>query len=150
MKTILALSILFSVIALPALGELTAEDWKRYVRSSKASETALKSDIEKTNSKLDAIDTRLRQLKQVLRNYGDVTLAFQPPKIGSLPSVLWLQSSSLLSLYGKHNLKRHRPHRTPPRPCLSKEHYHVFYVFNFHLIDYIYRFDSHLHQGIRP
>ena len=63
MKTILALSILFSVIALPALGELTAEDLEKIRQIVEASETALKSDIEKTNSKLDAIDTRLRTVE---------------------------------------------------------------------------------------
>ena len=74
MKTILALSILFSVIAVPALGELTTEDLEKIreiVKASetelretvKASEADLKSSIEKTNLKLDAIDTRLRTVE---------------------------------------------------------------------------------------
>ena len=33
---------------------------------------------------------------------------------------------------------------------LDKEGSHVFYLFYFHLIDSIFRFDRHLHQGIRP
>ena len=62
-KTILALSILFLAIALPALGELTAEDLEKIREIVKASETELKSDIEKINSKIDAIDTRLRTVE---------------------------------------------------------------------------------------
>ena len=63
MKTILALSILFSAIALPVLGELTAEDLEKIREIVKASETELQSGIEKTNTKLDAIDTRLRTVE---------------------------------------------------------------------------------------
>ena len=63
MKTILALSILFSAIALPVLGELTAEDLEKIREIVKASETELKSEIENTNTKLDAIDTRLRTVE---------------------------------------------------------------------------------------
>ena len=37
-------------------------------------------------------------MKQEWQNYEDVTSAFQPPKTGSLPSVLLLQSSSLIAL----------------------------------------------------
>jgi len=32
----------------------------------------------------------------------------------------------------------------------DKEDSHVFYLFYFDLIDYIFRFDRHLHQDIRP
>ena len=74
MKTLLVLSILFSAIALPALGELTTEDLEKIREIVKASETELKSDMEnatselkseidKTNLKLDAIDTRLRTVE---------------------------------------------------------------------------------------
>lgn len=63
MKTILVLSILFSVIALPGLGELTTQDLEKIREIVKASETELKSEIEKTNTKLDAIDTRLRTVE---------------------------------------------------------------------------------------
>ena len=63
MKTILVLSILFSAIALPALGELTAEDLEKIRQIVKASETALTSRIEKVDAKVDAIDTRLRTVE---------------------------------------------------------------------------------------
>ena len=63
MKTILALSILFCAIALPALAELTAQDLEKIREIVKESETELKSEIEKTNSKIDAIDTRLRTVE---------------------------------------------------------------------------------------
>ena len=63
MKTILVLSILFSALALPALGELTTEDLEKIREIVKASETELKSDIDKANSKLDAIDSRLRTVE---------------------------------------------------------------------------------------
>ena len=63
MKTILVLSILFSVIALPVLGELTTEDLEKIREIVKASETELKSDMKNTNLKLDAIDTRLRTVE---------------------------------------------------------------------------------------
>ena len=59
MKTILVLLILFSVTALPALGELTAQDFKKIRQIVKESETALTSRIEK----VDVIDTRLRAVK---------------------------------------------------------------------------------------
>ena len=63
MKTILVLSILFSVIALPALGELTTQDLEKIRQIVKESETALTSRIEKVDSKVDAIDTRLRTVE---------------------------------------------------------------------------------------
>ena len=63
MKNILVLSILFSVIALPVFGELTAEDLEKIREIVKSSETELKSDIEKINKKIDAIDARLRTVE---------------------------------------------------------------------------------------
>ena len=63
MKTILVLLIFFSVIALPALGELTAEDLEKIRQIIKESETALTSRIEKVDAKVDAIDTRLRTVE---------------------------------------------------------------------------------------
>ena len=85
MKNILVLSILFYLIAMPALAELTAEDFEKIRQIIKDSETELKADIEKTsstlkadiektsstlkaeidktNSKLDAIDARLRTVE---------------------------------------------------------------------------------------
>ena len=63
MKTTIALSILLCAIALPALGELTTEDLEKIRQIVKSSETELKSDIEKINAKIDAIDTRLRTVE---------------------------------------------------------------------------------------
>jgi len=63
MKTILALSILFSLIAFPALGELTAQDLEKLRQIVKESETALTSRLEKVDAKVDAIETRLRSLE---------------------------------------------------------------------------------------
>ena len=59
MKTILALSMLFSVVVLPALGELIAQDLEKIRQIVKGSETALTARIEK----VDAIDTRLRTVE---------------------------------------------------------------------------------------
>lgn len=63
MKTIIALLILFSTIAMPALAELTAQDLEKIREIAKELETELKSEIEKTNSKIDAINTRLRNVE---------------------------------------------------------------------------------------
>ena len=63
MKTILALLILFSAFALPALGELTTEDLEKIRQIVKESETALTSRIEKVDLKVDAIETRLRTVE---------------------------------------------------------------------------------------
>ena len=63
MKTVLLCSILFSAIAVPVFGELTAEDLEKIRDIVKSSETELKSDIEKINAKIDAIDARLRTVE---------------------------------------------------------------------------------------
>ncbi len=63
MKTILALSILFSVIALPALGELTADNLEKIRQIVKESETTVTSRIDKVDAKVDTIDTRLRTVE---------------------------------------------------------------------------------------
>ena len=60
MKNIIVFSILFCVIAMPAFAELTVEDLEKIRQIVKDSETELKSEIEKTNSKLDEIEARLR------------------------------------------------------------------------------------------
>ena len=62
MKNILAL-ILFSVIALPALGELTTQDLEKIRQIVKESETAVTSRVEKVDTKVDGIDTRLRTVE---------------------------------------------------------------------------------------
>ena len=76
MKTILAISILFSVIALPAVAELTVQDLEKIREIVKESETELKSEIDKTNSKLDAIDTRLRNVETDLAELRGRSSAF--------------------------------------------------------------------------
>ena len=63
MKTILSLLILFYAIALPALGELTAQDLEKIRQIVKESETVLTSRIETVDSKVDKIDTRLRTVE---------------------------------------------------------------------------------------
>ena len=63
MKTILVLLILFSVTALPVLGELTAQDFKKIRQIVKESEIALTSRIEKVDAKVNTIDTRLRAVE---------------------------------------------------------------------------------------
>ena len=71
MKTILALSILFSVIALPALGALSEADLNQIrliIREEIKNETAIintKIDKETAtiNTKVDGLDTRLRAVE---------------------------------------------------------------------------------------
>ena len=60
MKTILALSILFSVIALPALSELTDADLDK-IRLIVQEE--IKKETTPINTKIDAIETRLRTVE---------------------------------------------------------------------------------------
>ncbi|MXZ01725.1 hypothetical protein F4Y93_14190 [Candidatus Poribacteria bacterium] len=60
MRTILTLSILFSVIALPALGALTDADLDK-IRLIVQEE--IKKETAKINTKIDAIDTRLRTVE---------------------------------------------------------------------------------------
>ena len=60
MKTILALSVLFSAVALPALGELTDADLNQIrliVREEIKKETAT------INTKIEGLDTRLRTVE---------------------------------------------------------------------------------------
>ena len=63
MKPVIFLSILFCAIAMSAFAELTVQDLEKIREIVKESETELKSEIDKTNSKLDAIDTRLRTVE---------------------------------------------------------------------------------------
>ena len=60
MKTILVLLILFCAIALPALGELTAADLNK-IRLIVQEE--IKKETATINTKIDAIDTRLRTVE---------------------------------------------------------------------------------------
>ena len=80
MKTILALLILFSVIALPALGELTVQDLEKIRQIVKEeveeAETALTARIEKVESKVDAMDTRLRTVEAGVAELRGRSLGF--------------------------------------------------------------------------
>ena len=64
MKPILTLLILFSAIALPALGELTAEDLGKIREIVKSSETRIKAEI-----KQDITDSEMR-----MKTYVDIKL----------------------------------------------------------------------------
>ena len=67
MKTILVLSILVSVVALPALGELTDADFDKIRLIVNDSEKRVKEEVKKeitlTNTKIDGLDTRLRTVE---------------------------------------------------------------------------------------
>ena len=63
MKTILALSILFSAIALPALGELTVEDIEKIDEKIQASETRMKEHI---TQQVDSLKTPVAWLIGIL------------------------------------------------------------------------------------
>ena len=60
MKTILALSMLFSMVTLPALGELTDADLNQ-IRLIVQEE--IKKETTPINTKIDGIDTRLRSVE---------------------------------------------------------------------------------------
>ncbi len=67
MKTILLFSILFSVIAMPALGELTEADLNE-IRlivndAEKRIKEEVKAEITITHTKIDGLDTRLRNVE---------------------------------------------------------------------------------------
>ena len=68
MKPILTLLILFSAIALPALGELTAEDLGKIREIVKSSETRIKAEI-KAEIKQDITDSEMR-----MKTYVDIKL----------------------------------------------------------------------------
>ena len=63
MKNILALSILFSVIALPALGELTVEDIEKIDEKIQASETRMKTHM---TQQVDSLKTPVAWLIGIL------------------------------------------------------------------------------------
>ena len=63
MKTILILMIFSATLTLPALGELTTQDLEKIRQIVKESETTVTLHIEKVDSKVDAIDTRLRTVE---------------------------------------------------------------------------------------
>ena len=67
MKTILLFSILFSVIAMPALGELTKADLNEIRLIVNDAEKRIKEEIKAesaiTHTKIDGLDTRLRNVE---------------------------------------------------------------------------------------
>ena len=67
MKTILLFSILFSVIAMPALGELTEADLNEIRLIVNDAEKRIKEEIKAesaiTHTKIDGLDTRLRNVE---------------------------------------------------------------------------------------
>ena len=63
MKTIFALAILFSVIALPALGELTVEDIEKIDAKIKESETRMKEHM---TQQVDSLKTPVAWLIGIL------------------------------------------------------------------------------------
>ena len=67
MKTILLFSILFSVIAMPALGELTEADLNEIRLIVNDAEKRIKEEVKTettiTHTKIDGLDTRLRNVE---------------------------------------------------------------------------------------
>ena len=60
MKTILLLFILFSLVALPALGELTTQDLEKIGQIVKEE---IKTEMSIINTKIDNLDTRLQNVE---------------------------------------------------------------------------------------
>ena len=85
MKTILALLIPFCAIALPALGELTTQDLEKIRQIVKESETALTSRIEKVDSKVGAIETRLRTVETGVAELRGRSIGFGILRDGLVP-----------------------------------------------------------------
>ena len=147
MKTILVLSILFSVIALPVLGELTEADLNE-IRLIVQEE--IKKETTPINTKIDAIDKRLRTVETGVAELRGRNIGFSAAQdwIVAICAV----AAIVLSIIA---LRKAQP-KVPPtaqdtqKQCLNKEDSHVFYLFYFHLIDSIFRFDRYLHQGICP
>ena len=120
MKTVLL--ILFSAIALPALSELTAADFNKIRLIVKEPETAVKSDIEKINSKIDEIDTRLRTVEIGVAELRGRNIGFSVPKdwLVAICAVAAITISIISLRKAKHKPLFHRPHRTPKRQSLNK------------------------------
>ncbi|MYK17102.1 hypothetical protein F4055_02895 [Candidatus Poribacteria bacterium] len=77
MKTILALSILFSVIAVPALGELTDADLDKIRLVVKEQ---VKAEIAIIEKKIDGLDARLRTVETSIAELRGLSLAFSKIK----------------------------------------------------------------------
>ena len=84
MKTILVFLILFSLIALPALGELTDADLNQ-IRlivndAEKRIKEEVKAEIAITQTKIDGLDTRLRNVETSLAELRGRNIAFSAIK----------------------------------------------------------------------
>ena len=77
MKTILVLSILFSLIALPVLGELTDADLDK-IRLIVQEE--IKKETTPINTKIDGLDTRLRNVETNIAELRGRSIAFSAIK----------------------------------------------------------------------
>ena len=77
MKTILVLSILFSAIDLPALGELTDADLNQ-IRLIVQEE--IKKETTTINTKIDGLDTRLRNVKTNIAELRGCSIALSAIK----------------------------------------------------------------------
>ena len=84
MKTILVLSILFSAIALSALGELTDADLDKIRLIVSDAEERIKEEVKAeiaiTHTKIDGLDTRLRDVETSLAELRGRSLAFSAIK----------------------------------------------------------------------
>ena len=65
---------------MPVLAELTAADFEKIRQIVKESKTELKSEIEKINFKLDAIDTRLRAVETSVAELRGCNIGFSVVK----------------------------------------------------------------------
>ena len=84
MKTILVLLILFSAIALPVFGKLTDADLDK-IRlivndAEKRIKEEVKAEIAITHTKIDGLDTRLRNVETSLAELGGRSIAFSAIK----------------------------------------------------------------------
>ena len=112
MKTILALLILCSVIALPALGELTEADLNQIrliVREEIKKETAT------INTKIDGLDTRLRTVETGVAELRGRNIGFSAAQDWIV--AICAMAAIVLSIIAlrKAQPKHHRPHRTPQK-----------------------------------
>lgn len=114
MKTILLFLLLLFLIALPAFGELTTQDLEKIRQIVKESETAIMSDIEKINSKIDTIDTRLRTVETGVAELRGRSIAISPIKDWGLAfCALGALIVSIIALRRAQSTIRQTPQDTP-------------------------------------
>ena len=119
MKTILALSILFSVsIALPALGELNDADLNQ-IRlivndAEKRIKEAVTAEITITNTKIDGLDTRLRNVETNIAELRGRSIAISAIKDwGVALCALGALIVSIIALRKKQSTVPQTPQDTP-------------------------------------